>query len=105
LREVGGIDAGADRVALDALAASREGAVALVVAAWEPPVADYADFISELRQALGKGRPVVVALCNRAEDGALLPAEPAQCAQWRRRLAELGDPWLRVDSLVVETVG
>jgi hypothetical protein len=100
LHEVGGIDAGADRAALDALAASPgRGAVALVVEAWEPPVADYVDFVGELRRVLGAGRPLVVALCNRGEDGALLPAGPAQRLQWRRRLAELGDPWLRVESL------
>jgi len=101
---VGGIDAGADRIALEALAAmGGEGAVVLVVEAWEPPVADYIDFVGELREVLGKGRTVMVALCNRGEDGALLPAVPAQCTQWRRRLAELGDPWLRVESLMAET--
>jgi hypothetical protein len=100
---VGGIDAGADRIALEALAAAGgEGAVVLVVEAWEPPVADYIDFVGELRRVLGKGRPVVLALCNRGEDGALLPADSAQCTQWRRRLAELGDPWLRVESLAAE---
>jgi hypothetical protein len=104
LHEVGGIDAGADRIALEALAAAGgEGAVVLVVEAWEPPVADYIDFVGELRRVLGKGRPVVLALCNRGEDGALLPADSAQCTQWRRRLAELGDPWLRVESLAAET--
>ncbi|MBW2275667.1 MAG: DUF2868 domain-containing protein [Deltaproteobacteria bacterium] len=103
VREVGGIDAAADHVALDALATSGgKVAAALIVEAWEPPVADYVDFVRELRTALGRGRPLVVALCNRGEDGALLPAEPRQATQWRRRLAELGDPWLRVESLAAE---
>lgn len=102
IHDVGGLETARDRVALDALADSGEGVVALLVEAWEPPVADYVDFVSALRGVLGSKRAVVIALCNRDEAGALLPAEPDQFGHWRRRFAELGDPWLRVESLAVE---
>jgi hypothetical protein len=102
IRRVGGLDAGEDRVALDLLERSREGAALLVVEAWEPPVADYVDFVASLRRVLGPNRPVVVALCNRGDAGEVLPAAPSQHLHWRRRLAELGDPWLCVESLVRE---
>ncbi len=99
---VGGLDASEDGAALDLLGRSSKGAALLVVPAWEPPVADYVDFVTSLRRALGRDRPVVVALHNRREDGEPLPATQIQRAQWRRRLAELGDPWLCVESLTQE---
>jgi len=102
IQDVGDLDTAGDRAALDALADSAEGAVVLLVEAWEPPVADYVDFVCALRSVLGTGRAVVIALCDRDEAGALLPAQPEPLSHWGRRFAELGDPWLRVESFAVE---
>ena len=74
-----------DRSAIEA-ARRAQGSVAAVVRGYEPPVADFLDFLRELRAALGDGRRV---------DVIPLGADEAHLRVWSGALASLGDPWLR----------
>ncbi|NBC11111.1 MAG: DUF2868 domain-containing protein [Planctomycetes bacterium] len=78
-----------DRAVIEA-AASRagDGAVGVLVKAWEPPMGELLDFLRALREALGDGVEVTVLPVGEATAG--------QRAAWPRRLATLRDPWLRV---------
>lgn len=76
-------------------AAAGEGAVAVLVKAWEPPVLEFVDFLGDLRGALGAGRPIVVLPVGVA-GGEAAPPEPGDALQWQRRLDAAGDPWLSV---------
>ncbi|MEM1027423.1 MAG: DUF2868 domain-containing protein, partial [Planctomycetota bacterium] len=61
--------------------------VLIRVKAWEPPVLEFLDFLSDLRQALGDGRAIEVQ-----------PIGDGDRAMWQRKLASVGDPWLRLVS-------
>lgn len=90
----------ADRAAIAALASgawdpaagSAAPPVAVLVAAWEPPVAECLDCLRELRTALGRGAAVSVLPLG-------LPGQAVRAGdfrQWQQRLATLADPWLEV---------
>jgi len=95
-------DARAVGQAVQDLTNSGDGRAALLVEVWEPPVGDYLDFIGSLRQALGRNRPICVLLYDRDTEGQPVAARESAARIWNERLAQLGDPWLRVDSLVAE---
>lgn len=100
VHRVGGMDAAADRAALDAVRqAGADVATAFIVEAWEPPVGEYVDFVRALRDASGTSRPIVVMLWPQR--GSTQPRD-AQVAQWRVHLAAVGDPYLRVVPLSAE---
>lgn len=87
------------------LGGDASGRVALLVESWEPPVADYLDFVSSLRRALGRNRPICVLLYDRDATGLAKTARESDATIWQDRLGQLGDPWLRVDSLVAAGEG
>jgi hypothetical protein len=65
--------------------------VVLMVKSWEPLLGDLADFVADLRAALGEARPIhVVPLAARL---ASVPAA-ADVEAWRTQISRLGDPWL-----------
>ncbi len=100
---VGQLDQAQDRQALDALPAIAPGGqVLLVVEAWEPPVAEYLDFLTHMRKQLGEGVLIVVLLFHRDQQGAAVTPTGQDLEIWRRCLATLGDPWLAVQPLVEE---
>jgi len=89
-----------DREAIRALRdAGGDEPVLLIAKAWEPPVLELLDFLAELREALGDGRPVLVV--PLALDGSSAPAAPAarDAVQWQRAADRLGDPWTSVHTL------
>ena len=77
--------------AAEAAGRAAGGVVRVFVKAWEPPVLEFTDFLADLREALGRGRPVRVTPRVRGA------ADAADVAVWADRLAAAGDPWLRVD--------
>jgi len=86
-----------DAEVISAVAGDGAEAPILVVAeAFEAPTREARAFLSRLREATGKQRPVVVGLVDA---GAAPPARD-DLAMWRRQLAGLGDPYLRVEALV-----
>ena len=72
----------------------------VAVKAWEAPTRDLRNFLGELRGKLGDGVPLVVLLVELDEASAPIAPEGADLRQWTRKLAGLGDPWLRVEALV-----
>ena len=77
--------------------------VIVIVEAWEPPVADYIDFIRRLRGILGDGRMIDVLLYHRNNDGGIAIPEASDVEIWQGTLAAMGDPWLAVEPLVTST--
>jgi hypothetical protein len=73
------------------------GDVVILVKAWEPPLMEFIDFVTTLRQAFAS-EPVMcfVLPIGLDHDVAPGPALPAQVKVWRDKLATVGDPWLRV---------
>jgi hypothetical protein len=97
---VGDLQGKGDEETLKALERDGQGEVLMVVESWEPPIADYVDFLSELRRVVGRERMIVVLLYNRDPGGAALPPRPRDVAVWRDQIATLGDPWICVEELV-----
>ncbi|MDH3718741.1 MAG: DUF2868 domain-containing protein [Planctomycetota bacterium] len=103
LYQVGGLDEGCDRQALDALhGGANVGQVLLLVEAWEPPVAEYLDFITQMRERLGEGVLIVVLLFHRDQQGTPVCPTAEDREIWQRCLAAAGDPWLAVRPLIEE---
>lgn len=106
LHRIGSLDVRADQTARDAVAfAPGVATVALVVEAWEPPVADYLDFIRELRACAGPERLIAVLLYHRDTSGRAVAAGEEQLQQWGIHLQAIGDPYLRVGPLVDREAG
>ncbi len=87
IHEAGGRRSLEDDGAVVLGAADRGQAVAVMVRAWEPPLLDLLDFLSNLRMALGRDPSICVVLFDGDEE---------KRAAWRRKLSGLGDPRLRV---------
>ncbi len=82
----GGRSLADDRATIAAAAANPGDRPVLVrVKAWEPPVLEFLDFLIDLRQALGDGRAIEVQ-----------PIGAGDRAVWQKKIASLGDPWLRL---------
>lgn len=69
--------------------------VIVLVKAWEPPVLDFLDFLSELRKQMGSGRNLMVVLLGLDADG-VGAARDVDAEQWRRRLRTMEDEDLGV---------
>lgn len=80
-----------DQAVVDALAGSATPLV-VVVKAWEPPLAELADFLDDVRGASAEARALIVVPI--ASDGGR--ASDDDVSIWRERLARIGDPWLSV---------
>jgi hypothetical protein len=100
---------GANSLAQDGEVISRaaglaaEGGVIVFVRAWEPPLDEFLDFLTELRSALPGGTPIVVSPLGTADRPDRSRPEAAHLDMWRRGLLSLGDPWLSVEPLSGES--
>jgi hypothetical protein len=90
----GGAGSGTSDAALVAALAAAPDPPALLVKAWEPPLAEFVDWLGELREALGDRAPIFVVPVAESADGALELADGRDARIWRRRLDAAGDPWL-----------
>jgi hypothetical protein len=89
-----------DREVIRRLAESgAETSVVVVVRAWEPPVLEFVDFVSDLRSALGEAVSIAIIPVALGADGGPEAAPEADFSQWQRRLIALGDPWLSIRAL------
>lgn len=102
LETVGGLDLAADERALEAMRGAP--AVLVLVEAWEAPGADYVDLLRRLRDVIGERAPLIVLPCELGVDGRGIAVDASHLSLWRRRLASLADPWLRVDPFPAETI-
>ena len=97
--QVGGLDVSRDMAALKALDRQADiDQVMLLVEAWQPPVGDYLDFVTQLRHTLGDGPMIWVLLYHRDPHGQVIPPRQSDLEQWRQTL-ERADAWLRVQPL------
>ena len=100
LAVVGQLDPQVDAEALTRLKAEAEcKRVLLLVEAWEPPDADYLDFIQRLRDTMVARAAIDIVLYNHQGVGRAAACDPQDWRVWRERLAALGDPYLAIDQL------
>jgi hypothetical protein len=91
----------ADQSVLQSLSEEHpEGAIAVLVKSWEPPLLELIDFLKELRNAVGPGREVVVLAVALDTDGALEAPPDRALDVWQRQLSRARDPWLQVFPLL-----
>jgi hypothetical protein len=91
------LDDDEDDALLEELADQAEDtAVVVLVEGWRPCLEAFRYYLRQLRRSLGRERPVVVGLVGRPDGGARAPTQRGDLRQWRRRLAELDDPYLEV---------
>jgi hypothetical protein len=77
------------------LAAAGDAPVVLVKG-WEPPLLELLDWLALLREAIGKGTPILVLPLAEADGGGPALAAGGDARIWRSRLETTGDPWLEV---------
>lgn len=102
LYEVGGLDVSRDEEALHALETSHDiDQVMLLVEAWQPPVTDFRNFVTQLRQTLRDGKMIWVLLYHRDTDVDIVTPRESDLDQWRMTLERI-DAWLRVKPMIEE---
>jgi hypothetical protein len=85
---------GADRQALDSVAASEPGTVVVFTPAWEPPLLELLDFLGELRRRVGPAHSIVVApVADEARAVTAIEHET-----WAHAVGRLRDPKLYVEA-------
>jgi hypothetical protein len=89
----GGAGSGRDDAALIAELAAAADPPALLVKSWEPPLAEFCDWLGELRTALGARMPIFVL---PLAEGANALARGSDARIWSRGLDAAADPWLFV---------
>ena len=78
---------------------SAQSVYVLLVKAWEPPMLEVVDFLGKLRRDIRTGQRLVVLPIAMSPQAVTSKAYQQQCDIWQRKLATLGDPWLRVQSV------
>ena len=92
----GGAGSGRSDTAVCAELAAASDPPALLVKAWEPPLAEMRDWLGELRAALGDGAPIFVLPVAESAGGTPALAAGRDAQIWGRGLDVAGDPWLFV---------
>lgn len=75
-------------------------AILILVKSWEPPLAEFTDFLTELRKSIGDGREVIVLPVGAGEGDTIAVADSKHADVWHRCLSRVSDPWLRVISML-----
>lgn len=78
--------------------------VLMLVESWVVPSRDLLAFLKLLRESLAPRTQIVVGLLREPSSGQWAPPEPHERECWDEKASELGDPFLRIES-VVETAG
>ncbi|WP_295429402.1 DUF2868 domain-containing protein [uncultured Thiodictyon sp.] len=74
--------------------------VAVIMDGSQPPITENLRFLRELRAAAGTQAQVLLALVGDPQDDDPLPPVRAfDFTDWQRKIAQLGDPYLRLDML------
>jgi len=77
-----------DREALSRIPPDVKGVVRVITKAWEPPLLELHDYLSALRQHVGRERSIVVQPLGEAQAS----PDPNDVAVWRASLSGLDDP-------------
>ncbi|MEE8310952.1 MAG: DUF2868 domain-containing protein [Candidatus Binatia bacterium] len=100
LHAVGGADVAAGQAMVDDLRSADPGSPVVVVAeAFEPPSKALQRFLTDLRRAIGRHRPIVVGLVGGSAPDWKRPPDSDRVL-WERAVALLADPYVRVEELV-----
>ena len=99
-----GQDYATDKAMLASLQ-NREGAaetdILLIQEAWQPPIMEYIDFISQLRQAVGEAPCIRIGLIGKPRpDTIFTPVAEEDRTIWSRKITALGDPCISCEGLV-----
>jgi hypothetical protein len=96
--------AGDGEVSRDAAAIRSVGGghepVVVLAESFESPTREVREFLRQLREAVGADRPVVMGLVDTSEPDAWSEPSADDMRVWRNHLAQLADPYLRVEPLV-----
>lgn len=68
----------------------------VVVKAWEPPLLEFLDFISDLRVAVGKNRQILIAPVSISENGQPIVADGAEVEAWRSKVEATNDAFIEL---------
>ena len=79
--------------------ASTQRVLMVLVKAWEPPMLEVVDFLCTLRRDIGRGQRMIVLPVAMSPQAHASHVYQQQCDIWQRKLATVGDPWLRVQAL------
>jgi hypothetical protein len=74
--------------------------ILLLVESWEAPDASITYFLNQLRQAIAVDRIMVIGLINKNAQQEWKPPLLTEWKIWKTRIAELADPYLRVEAMV-----
>jgi hypothetical protein len=75
--------------------------ILLIQEAWQPPIAEYINFIRNLRQAIGPGPCIRIGLIGKPRpDTILTPVKDENRKIWARKITALGDPGIYTVGLV-----
>jgi hypothetical protein len=88
-----------DTAAIQSVGDGREPVV-VIGESFESPTREVREFLRRLREAIGADRPVVVGLVDSSEPPAWSEPSPKDLRPWHKHLAQLADPYLRVEALV-----
>lgn len=79
-----------------------EEGIIVVMEGWMPPLLDFLSYLRALRNVIGPNRIIYLALTGQPKnDGfAVLPSSSLEI--WRQKIGSLGDPYLKVFSLIGE---
>ena len=75
--------------------------ILLIQEAWQPPIAEYVNFIKNLRQAIGQGPCIRLGLIGKPlPDNMFTPVTEVNRKIWSRKITALGDPCIYAVGLV-----
>lgn len=73
------------------------GAVLLILSAWQPPIDEKLELLRHLRRILPEhGRIILLLIGKPRPDSILTPPKPTDYDIWKQRALALGDPWLEI---------
>jgi len=75
--------------------------ILLIQEAWQPPIAEYINFMKNLRQAIGPGPCIRVGLIGKPQPNTIFtPVKDGNRKIWSRKITALGDPCIYAVGLV-----
>jgi len=76
--------------------------VLILQEAWQPPISEMLYFIKQLRKSGGEKMPLIVGLIGKpGPDTIFTKPDPANVKIWNVKMSGIGDPYLRIESLVI----
>ncbi len=94
-----------DALLISSIAAKQsKTTVGILLKAWEPPLGELTDFLSDLRRSGFPQRPIIL-LPTAIQSKRLAQPRQSDIAEWQRYCDGLADPWISVIPVVPEEQG